>query len=307
MMAAGMSVHILRSVRYQSRHLSPLRPFSQSYVPRRNFMSVFNSSRLLGKTVLVTGASSGIGAATAVLFAKGGSNVIVTARRADALQKVVERCVAAHREAGAQCGGKFVAIPFDVSDKNQVASFPDKIPAELRRIDILVNNAGYVVGVDRVGDISLENMEGMFATNVFGLIALTQLFVKDFRERGTGHIINIGSIAGKEAYAGGSIYCATKHALHAFTAALMREVVDTPIRVTEIQPGMVETEFSIIRYRGDKTAADKVYDGLQPLVAEDIAEEIVWAASRPPHVNIAELFVLPVNQASATITYRSKA
>ncbi|KAI6143205.1 NAD-P-binding protein [Pisolithus tinctorius] len=256
-------------------------------------MSVFNSSHLLRKSVLVTGASSGIGMATAVLFAK-----------VDALQKVVERCVAVHKEAGAQYGSKFVTIPFDVSNKNQIASFSDKIPAELRHIDILVNNTGYVIGVDCVGDISLENMEGMFATNMFGLITLTQLFIK---ERGTGHIINIGSIAGKEPYAGGSIYCTTKHALHVFTAALVSEVVNTPIRVTEIQPGMVKAEFSIIRCRGNKTAADKVYNGLQPLVAEDIAEEIVWAASRPPHVNIAELFVLPINQASATITYRSKA
>ena len=148
----------------------------------------------------------------------------------------------------------------------------------------------------------------------------------DFKERKTGHVINIGSIAGREPYAGGSIYCATKHAVNAFTGALMRELVDTPIRVTEIQPGMVETEFSVIRFRGDKSAADKVYEGLQPrqcfsmlvlitnadymflifstVVAEDIAEEIVWAASRPPHVNIAELFVLPVNQASATLSYR---
>lgn len=268
-------------------------------------MSVFNASRLLGKTVLITGASSGIGAATAILFAKAGSNLILTARRMDALEQVRQQCVAAHQGAGVQHGGQFVTIPLDVSDKNQIASLPNEIPPDLRNIDILVNNAGYVVGVDRVGDISLQNMEEMFATNVFGLIALTQLFIKDFRERSTGHIINIGSIAGKEPYAGGSIYCATKHALHAFTAALMREVVDTPVRVTEIQPGMVETEFSIVRYKGDKSAADKVYSGLQPLVAEDIAEEIVWAASRPAHVNIAELFVLPVNQASATINYRS--
>ncbi|KAH7889712.1 NAD(P)-binding protein [Phlebopus sp. FC_14] len=272
-------------------------------------MSVFNASRLLGKTVLITGASSGIGTATAVLFAKGGSNVILTARRADALQKVVETCVTAHKEAGVQQGGKFAVIQLDVSDKDQIASLLDKIPAELRAIDVLVNNAGYVVGVDRVGDISLENMEGMFATNVFGLIALTQLFIKGapaFLARKTGHIINLGSIAGREPYAGGSIYCATKHAVNAFTGALMRELVDTPVRVTEIQPGMVETEFSIIRYRGDKASADKVYDGLQPLVAEDIAEEIVWAASRPPHVNLAEVFVLPVNQATATLNYRAK-
>ncbi|OAX44631.1 NAD(P)-binding protein [Rhizopogon vinicolor AM-OR11-026] len=268
-------------------------------------MSVFNASRLIGKTVLITGASSGIGAATAILFAKGGSNVILTARRADVLQKVADECTAAHKAAGMQYGGKFVTVQLDVSDKSQINGFLEKIPADLREVDILVNNAGYVVGVDRVGDLSMDNVEGMFSTNVFGLIALTQLFVKDFKKRKTGHVINLGSIAGREAYAGGSIYCATKHAVNAFTGALMRELVDTPIRVTEIQPGMVETEFSVIRFRGDKSAADKVYEGLQPLVAEDIAEEIVWAASRPPHVNLAEVFVLPVNQASATLNYRA--
>ncbi|KAH0830551.1 NAD(P)-binding protein [Lanmaoa asiatica] len=306
-------------------------------------MSVFNASRLLGKTVLITGASSGIGKvsfiqtlgkmwpsaqpdrsssitrkATAVLFAKGGANVILTARRADALQKVAEECAAAYSAAGIQQGGKFVSIALDVSDKNQIASFLEKVPTEL------LNNAGYVVGVDRVGDLSLENMENMFATNVFGLVALTQLFIKDFKARKTGHVINLGSIAGREPYAGGGIYCATKHAVNAFTGVLMRELVDTPIRVTEIQPGMVETEFSVVRFKGDKSAADKVYEGIQPcehrhriphlphhllivaqVAAEDIAEEIVWAASRPSHVNIAEVFVLPVNQATATLNYRS--
>lgn len=268
-------------------------------------MTVFNASRLLGKTVLITGASSGIGAATAVLFAKGGSNVILTARRADALQKVADECTAAHKEAGLQHGGKFVTVQLDVSDRSQIDGFLERIPIDLREVDVLVNNAGYVVGVDKVGDLSLDNVEGMFATNVFGLISLTQLFIKEFKKRKNGHVINLGSIAGREAYAGGSIYCATKHAVNAFTGSLMRELVDTPIRVTEIQPGMVETEFSVIRFKGDKSAADKVYEGLQPLVAEDIAEEIVWAASRPPHVNLAEVFVLPVNQASATINYRA--
>ncbi|OCB84294.1 hypothetical protein A7U60_g8974 [Sanghuangporus baumii] len=187
-----------------------------------------------------------------------------------------------------------------------------QIPSELRAIDVLVNNAGFVLGVDRVGSINPDDIEAMFQTNVSGLISMTQLLsyqpipmhTADFKERKTGHIINLGSVAGREAYAGGSIYCATKHAVRAFTGSLLRELVDTPIRVTEIQPGMVETEFSIVRYRGDKSAADKVYEGLQPLVAEDIAEEIVWAASRPPHVNIAELYILPVNQASPTISYR---
>ncbi|KAL7283341.1 LOW QUALITY PROTEIN: hypothetical protein ACG7TL_002770 [Trametes sanguinea] len=281
----------------------------------RRAMSVFNASRLVGKTVLVTGASAGIGA--------GGSNVILAARRLEALKSVAEACSKAHKESGLQQGGKFATVKLDVSDKKQIASFLDQVPEELRKVDILVplsrndmgkaavftvvapvNNAGFVLGMERVGDIADADMEAMFTVNVFGLIAMTQLFIKDFKARKTGHIINIGSIAGREPYAGGSIYCATKHAVRAFTGALLREVVDTPIRVTEIQPGMVETEFSVVRFRGDKSAADKVYEGLQPLVAEDIAEEIVWAASRPPHVNIAELFVLPVNQASPTISYR---
>ncbi|KAF7966117.1 hypothetical protein HWV62_39978 [Athelia sp. TMB] len=268
-------------------------------------MSVFNSSRLAGKTVLLTGASSGIGAATAILFAKAGSNIILAARRVEALEKVQQSCVAAHKELGNQKGGKFAVVQLDVSKKDQVAAFWDKVPQDLREVDILVNNAGYVLGVEKVGEISPEDIEGMFATNVLGLISVTQLLIKDFKARNAGHVINLGSIAGREAYQGGSIYCATKHAVNAFTGSLMRELVNTPIRVTEIQPGMVQTEFSVVRFRGDQSAADKVYEGIQPLVAEDIAEEIVWAASRPPHVNIAEVFVLPVNQASATLNYRA--
>jgi 3-hydroxy acid dehydrogenase/malonic semialdehyde reductase len=267
-------------------------------------MSVFNASRLAGKTVLLTGASSGIGAATAVLFAKGGSNIILLARRADALKDVSDACIAAHKESGLQQGGKFATVQMDVSQKDQVATLWDKVPQDLRNVDILVNNAGYVLGVDRVGEIADADIEGMFATNVLGLISMTQLLIKDFKAKKAGHVINMGSIAGREAYAGGSIYTATKHAVNAFSGSLMRELVDTPIRVTEIQPGMVETEFSIVRFRGDKSKADKVYEGLQPLTAEDIAEEIVWAASRPPHVNIAEVLVLPVNQASATLNFR---
>ncbi|KAF7793001.1 hypothetical protein EIP86_004106 [Pleurotus ostreatoroseus] len=259
-------------------------------------MSVFNASRLIGKTVLVTGASAGIGAA--------GSNVILAARRVDALKTVAEACTAAHKASGVSGGGKFAAVSLDVGDKKQIATFFDRVPDDLKQVDILVNNAGFVLGVDKVGNIKEEDVEAMFNVNVFGLISLTQLLVKDFKARNAGHIINLGSVAGREAYAGGSIYCATKHALRAFSGALLRELVDTQIRVTEIQPGMVETEFSIVRFRGDKSAADKVYEGLQPLVAEDIAEEIVWAAARPPHVNIAELYVLPVNQASPTLNYR---
>ncbi|CAL1704784.1 unnamed protein product [Somion occarium] len=267
-------------------------------------MSIFNASRLQGKTVLITGASVGIGAATARLFAKAGSNVILTARRVEALNEVAEACKVAHKESGLQQGGKFAVVQLDVADRKQVSSLLEKIPDELRKVDVLVNNAGFVLGTEKIGDISEDDMENMFRVNVFGLISVTQLFIKDFRQRNTGHIINIGSVAGREPYAGGGIYCATKHAVNSFSGSLLREVVDTNIRVTEIQPGMVETEFSVVRFRGDKSKADKVYEGIKPLVAEDIAEEIVWAASRPPHVNLAEIFILPVNQASPTINYR---
>ncbi|KAH9484320.1 NADP-dependent 3-hydroxy acid dehydrogenase [Psilocybe cubensis] len=266
-------------------------------------MSVFNATRLIGKTVLITGASSGIGAATAVLFAKGGANVILLARRADALAKVAEQCVAAHKESGLQQGGKFASVQLDVSDKKQIADLWTKVPQELRDVDILVNNAGFVKGLEHVGDINEQEVEEMFATNVLGLISMTQLLVRDFKKKQSGHVINLGSIAGIEPYAGGSIYTATKHAVNAFSGSLLRELVNTPIRVTEIQPGMVETEFSIVRFRGNVDAAKKVYEGLEPLTGQDIAEEIVWAAARPPHVNIAQVLVFPVNQASAGIKY----
>lgn len=267
-------------------------------------MSLFNSSRLLNKTVLITGASSGIGAATAVLFAKGGANLILLARRADALKKVAGACVDAHKSSGIQGGGKVATVQIDVSDKAQVGGILSKIPDELKSIDVLVNNAGYVLGTERVGQITSADIEGMFNTNVFGLINITQAFINEMKARNAGHIINIGSVAGREPYIEGSIYCATKHAVRAFTGALLRELVETQIRVTEIQPGMVETEFSLVRFRGDKEAADKVYKGFMPLTAEDIAEEIVWAASRPPHVNIAEVFIMPTNQATPWLVHR---
>jgi len=222
----------------------------------------------------------------------------------EALKQVAEACDVAHRQSGLQAGGKFASVQLDVSDRVAVDKLWERVPGELRDVDILVNNAGFVLGVEKTGEIAEADMEAMFNTNVFGLIAMTQLLIKDFKAKRSGHIINIGSVAGRESYAGGAIYCATKHAVRAFTGSLLREVVDTPIRVTEVQPGMVETGFSVVRYRGDKAAADKFYEGLQPLVADDIAEEIVWAASRPPHVNITEVFVLPVNQAGAGIVYK---
>jgi len=268
-------------------------------------MSIFSSSRLAGKTVMLTGASAGIGRSTAILFAKAGSNVILLARRAEALASIKEACIAAHREGGLNAGGQFATIILDVGDRQAVNTLWDKVPTALRNVDVLINNAGFVYGVDRVGDIADADIDAMFSTNVMGLISMSQLLIRHFKERNAGHIINLGSIAGIEPYAGGSVYCATKHAVDAFNGALRRELVATPIRVTQILPGMVETEFSIVRFRGDKAAAEKVYEGLTPLSSDDIAEEIVWAASRAPHVNIADVLILPVNQATAVLNYRT--
>ncbi|KAL1704963.1 hypothetical protein EV121DRAFT_204520 [Schizophyllum commune] len=285
-------------------------------------MSCFDSSRLHNKTAIVTGASAGIGAATAILFAKAGSNVILVARREDALKKVQEECVKAHREAGVEAGGKYATVTLDLSDRDQIAHFWEKVPESLREVDILVNNAGFVLGWEHVGDVADDDVEKMFSINVFGLIAMTQFLVKEFKARNSGHIINIGSIGSREPYAGGGIYTATKHAVKAFTvsvysrlliemtlrvflqSSLMRELVDTRIRVSEVQPGLVDTELALIRFRGDKDAIAKMYEWLEPLNGQDVAEDIVWVASRPAHVNIAEVFVLPTSQASVTIKRR---
>ncbi|KZO91716.1 NAD-P-binding protein [Calocera viscosa TUFC12733] len=267
-------------------------------------MSVFSTQRLEDKLVLITGASGGIGAVPAILFAKAGANLVLLARRQDKLTSVASAAQAAHKAAGQTKGGKVVTVVLDVSDREGVNALRGKIPSELGQVDILVNNAGFVLGVDKIGDIKDDDMEAMFETNVYGLIRMTQAFLKEFKARNSGHIINIGSVAGREAYAGGAIYCATKAAVRSFSVSLLKEVVDTNVRVSEIQPGLVETEFSIVRFRGDKGAADKVYEGLEPLTGKDVAEEIVWVASRPAHVNVAELFVMPVNQASPNIVHR---
>ncbi|PWN44143.1 NAD(P)-binding protein [Ceraceosorus guamensis] len=261
--------------------------------------SLFGPSRLQDKVVLITGASGGIGAATAILFARAGANVILTARRASALSTIQSRCVEAHNSSGLECGGLFQSLTLDVSKSNDISHLASRLPSWAKdKVDILVNNAGLVLGVEKVGEIEEEEVNVMIDTNVKGLIGMTQLFINQFKQRGSGHIIQIGSVAGVEAYPGGSIYCATKYAVRAFTSALRKEVVDTKIRITEIQPGLVASEgFSLTRFRGDQQKADQVYSGLQPLSSEDVAEEIVWAANRPAHVQIAESLIFPTNQA----------
>ncbi|RSH77199.1 uncharacterized protein EHS24_003499 [Apiotrichum porosum] len=242
----------------------------------------------------------GIGAATAELFARAGSNVVLLARRRAALDQVAEQCQQAYAESGHD--GRVVVIPADMQDRKSVGGVLDQLDG--LTLDILVNNAGLVRGREHVGDVTDEDIEVMFQTNVFGLIHLTQSVVREFKKRNQGMIINLGSVAGIEPYAGGSIYCATKAAVTAFSGSLLRELVNTNIRVAEIQPGMVETEFSVVRYRGDKDRATNEYSGMTPLTGADIAEQIVWVASRPAHVNIANMLIFPVNQASATINWR---
>jgi len=262
--------------------------------------SVFSQhlARLAGQTVLITGASAGIGASTAILFAKCGCNLVLIARRADKLADVKAKA----EEAYGSKKGKVVCIGADMTKPKELDAIVGKL--EGLKVDFLVNNAGMVRGREHVGDISPDDVDVMFQTNVLGLIHITQIFVREFKKQNSGMIINLGSVAGREPYPGGSIYCATKAALLAFTSSLMKELINTPIRVCEIQPGMVETEFSIVRYRGDEARAQGEYKGLDPLTGDDIAEEIVWCASRPPNVNIAQVFVLPVAQGAATLSYR---
>ncbi|KAJ4176633.1 hypothetical protein NW755_014306 [Fusarium falciforme] len=210
-------------------------------------------ARLRGKTALITGASSGIGASTAILFARCSATVVLTARRVDKLAEVKKQCLAAYEEStGKKDEEAALALEADMTNKSDVEGLQGKL--EGRKIDILVNNAGMVRGREHVGDIADEDIDIMMQTNVIGLIRLTQIIVREMKNQGSGTIINLGSIAGREAYAG------------AFSSSLMKELVDTPIRVCEIQPdpGMVETEFSVVRFRGDKARADNEYSGLTP-------------------------------------------
>ncbi|KAG0253231.1 hypothetical protein DFQ27_007531 [Actinomortierella ambigua] len=252
-------------------------------------------SRLQGKNVFITGASSGIGESCARHFAQAGSNLILAARRKERLAGLKSELESKH------AGIKIAIYELDVRQRAKVhevtAQFEDNV-------DILINNAGLVIGLDKLEDITEEALDTMMDTNVKGLVHVTQAVLPGMRQRNKGHIINIGSVAGQQPYANGSIYCATKAAVASISRALMAETVNTNIRVSEINPGLVETEFSVVRFRGDKDKADNVYKGLTPLNGDDIAEMIVFIASRPDHVNIAEMLVFPTHQAGATIVHR---
>ncbi|KAK9380881.1 uncharacterized protein V2V93DRAFT_369809 [Kockiozyma suomiensis] len=257
------------------------------------------ASRLSGKTILITGASSGIGKATAYLFAEasgGEVTLILTARRVSVLDSIKTDLEAKYPKT------KVYPIGLDVSKLDAIDKFVAELP--VKDIDVLVNNAGMVHGTEQVGEILQSDIDIMFQTNVFGLIALTQKLLPIFKARGKGDIVNLGSIAGREPYPGGAIYCATKAAVKSFTETMRKELISTRIRVIEVDPGQVETEFSVVRFRGDKSKADAVYKGVDPLVAEDIAEIIVFAVSRRENTIIADTLVFPNHQASAMIMHR---
>ena len=246
------------------------------------------------KIVFITGASSGIGEGCARKFAKEGWNLILNARTVSKLEEL-------KAELEKEYGIQVCVLPFDVRDRKQAAAALEALPEEWKSIDVLINNAGLVIGVDKEFEGSLDEWDIMIDTNIRGLLAMTRLVVPGMVERGGGHIINIGSIAG------GSVYCATKAAVKALSDGLRIDLVDTPLRVTNIKPGMVETNFTVVRYRGDKQAADNFYKGIRPLTGDDIAETVYYAASAPAHIQIAEVLLMPTYQATGTISYKKKA
>lgn len=271
----------------------------------RRTMASAMAKRLEGKTIVVTGASSGIGKSTAKEFARTSPKnlkLILTARRIDTLKEVAAEIT---QEVGN--GVQVLPVKLDVSNPEEVSNFVSSLPEEFREIDVLVNNAGLVKGVAQAPGIAAEDIKVMFDTNVTGLINMTQAILPIFKTRsegGRGDIINIGSIAGREPYSGGSIYCATKAAVRSFTDALRKELIATRIRVIEIDPGQVETEFSVVRFGGDKAKADAVYKGVEPLTGDDIAEVVVFAAGRRENVVIADTLVFPSHQAGAGVMHR---
>ncbi|MBE9056876.1 SDR family oxidoreductase [Sphaerospermopsis sp. LEGE 08334] len=249
------------------------------------------------QTILITGASSGIGAACAKLFARENAKLILAARR---LEKLEEKA----QELNKLYGAEIHLLQLDVCDRSAVESAINNLPPEWSEIDILINNAGLSRGLDKLYEGDFQDWEEMIDTNIKGLLYLTRYVVPGMVQRNRGHVINIGSIAGHQTYPGGNVYCGTKAAVKAISEGLKLDLLGTPVRVTSVDPGMVETEFSEVRFHGDTERAKKVYQGLQPLTADDIADVVFFCATRPAHVNINEIILMPVDQASATLVNR---
>lgn len=250
------------------------------------------------KIVLITGATSGIGAACARRFALGGYDLIITGRNEEKLKAVEQEC----RKEGADV----LALRFDVRNRQDATAAVEGLQGKWATIDVLVNNAGLALGLDKEYEGNMDDWETMIDTNIKGLLTMTRLIVPAMVKRNRGHVINIGSVAGDAAYAGGNVYCATKSAVKAITDGLRIDVADTAVRVTNVKPGLVETNFSVIRFHGSKPAADNVYKGIKPLTGDDIADVAYYAASAPEHMQIAEVLVLATHQANGTVINRDE-
>lgn len=252
---------------------------------------------LKNKIVFITGASSGIGKAAAHQFAALGVRLLICARRTETLQRVAEELQNKHKV-------DVRNFPLDVRDQKAVDRSLGSLPAQWKNISVLVNNAGLSRGFDPIQSGSIQDWDEMIDTNVKGLLYVTRAVLPGMIERNEGHIINVGSVAGHSVYPKGNVYNASKFAVDALTQGMKMDLLGTPVRVTSVDPGLVETEFSIVRFHGDKERADKVYAGITPLTADDIADAIVWAATRPAHVNINDIIMMPVDQASPTHVHR---
>ncbi|AFY45028.1 SDR family oxidoreductase [Nostoc sp. PCC 7107] len=252
---------------------------------------------LKNKIVLITGASSGIGTACAKVFAGAGARLILAARRLERLQELANTL---HQEFGTATH----LLQLDVRDRPAVESTITNLPADWSNIDILINNAGLSRGLDKLHEGDFQDWEEMIDTNIKGLLYLSRYIVPGMVKRSRGHIVNLGSIAGHQTYPGGNVYCATKAAVKAISEGLKQDLLGTPVRVTSVDPGMVETEFSEVRFHGDGERAKRVYQGVNPLTPDDIADVIFFCTTRSPHVNINEVILMPVDQASATLVHR---
>lgn len=249
---------------------------------------------------MITGASAGIGQACARIFAENGYRLILTARRFDRLERIASQLTN-------DFDIEIKPLEMDVRNKESVLNAWNSLPAEWQQIDVLINNAGLSQGLDPIFDGDTDDWDRMIDTNVKGLLYVSRAVLPVMKERKRGHVINIGSIAGKEVYPNGNVYCATKHAVDALNKAMRIDLLPYSVKVTAINPGAVETEFSLVRFKGDHERAEKVYNGFEPLVASDIADAAWYVVSRPAHVNINEMLIMPTAQATGTLFNKDNA
>ena len=247
----------------------------------------------MAKLAFITGVTRGIGRAIAEIYAKNGFRLILNARRENLLKELQE-------ELSEKYGTESYLLPFDVRDRDTVKNSIDSLPKEWQDIDVLINNAGLAKGFHDIHEANIDDWESMIDTNIKGLLFVSRAIMPIMVERKKGHILNIGSIAGKEVYAKGNVYCSTKHAVEGITKAMRMDLLPHKIKVSAVCPGAVNTDFSKVRFDGDEERAEQVYDGYQPLVAEDIAEAVYFVTSRPVHVNINDLLIMPTAQANTS-------